>query len=114
MNSEISQASNFRTTNWSVVLRAADVATPESAQALEVLCRSYWYPLYAFVRRRGFGVEEAQDLTQEFFVRLLEKKALGSVDPSKGKFRSFLLALLQNFLNNEWDKGRRLKRGGGG
>ena len=102
----------FATTHWSVVLAAGDSQSSESAQALDRLCRAYWFPLYAFVRRRGFDASDAQDLTQSFFTRLLEKKALGSVDPSKGKFRSFLLASLQNFLNNEWDKARRLKRGG--
>src|SRR2546425_1224561 len=102
----------FATTHWSVVLAAGDSQSSESAQALDRLCRAYWFPLYAFVRRRGFDASDAQDLTQSFFTRLLEKKALGSVDPSKGKFRSFLLASLQNFLNNEWDKTRRLKRGG--
>jgi RNA polymerase sigma factor (sigma-70 family) len=106
-------AGDFRATHWSVVLAAGDTQSPQSAQALEALCRAYWYPLYVFVRRRGFDEHEAEDLTQSFFTRLLEKKALGQVDPTKGKFRSFLLASLNNFLNNEWDKSQRLKRGGG-
>src|SRR6058998_1281602 len=106
-------AREFRATHWSVVLAAGDSQSPQSAQALETLCRAYWFPLYAFVRRRGFGAPEAQDLTQSFFAQLLEKKAIRTVNPSKGKFRSFLLAAMQNFLNNEWDKASRLKRGGG-
>jgi RNA polymerase sigma-70 factor (ECF subfamily) len=104
---------DFRATHWSVVLAAGDTQSPESARALETLCQAYWYPLYAFVRRRGYDAHEAEDLTQSFFTYVLEKKALGRVDPSKGKFRSFLLASLNNFLNNEWDKSQRLKRGGG-
>src|SRR4051812_9870833 len=81
----------FTTTHWSVVLAARQTKTPEATEALEKLCRAYWYPLYAFVRRRGHAPHDAQDLTQEFFARLLEKNYLGAVDPGKGKFRSFLL-----------------------
>jgi RNA polymerase sigma factor (sigma-70 family) len=103
----------FRSTHWSVVLAAADSQCPQTAQALEKLCRTYWYPLYAHVRRQGFDAHEAQDLTQAFFAHLLEKKGLGRVDPVRGKFRSFLLASLNNFLNNERDKALRIKRGGG-
>ncbi len=103
----------FHPTHWSVVVAAGDTRSPESAQALEKLCRAYWFPLYAYVRRLGKDAHEAQDLTQAFFQHLLEKKALGTVDPAKGKFRSFLLASLANFLNNERDKAGRLKRGGG-
>jgi RNA polymerase sigma factor (sigma-70 family) len=77
------------------------------------LCRAYWYPLYAYVRRQGWSAHEAQDLTQAFFAYLLEKKAFGKAEPGKGKFRSFLLASLNNFLNNERDRMQRLKRGGG-
>jgi RNA polymerase sigma-70 factor (ECF subfamily) len=77
------------------------------------LCESYWYPLYAFVRREGYAAHDAQDLTQEFFARLLEKHWLEAVDREKGKFRSFLLAAMRHFLANEWDRARRLKRGGG-
>lgn len=103
----------FRTTHWSVVLRAADVATPESAQALETLCRHYWYPLYVFVRRRGYDPDEAKDLSQEFFARLLEAGSLRTLHPDKGRFRSFLLGSLKNFLAKEWRDANRLKRGGG-
>jgi len=106
-------APQFRSTHWSVVLAAGDSQSPQTAQALEKLCRAYWFPLYAFVRRQGWDAYEAQDLTQSFFAHLLEKKALGKVQREKGKFRSFLLASLTNFLNNERDKARRQKRGGG-
>ena len=87
--------------------------TPDAHRALEKLCRSYWFPIYAFVRRQGHGPADAQDLTQEFFARLLEKKALAGADPAKGRFRSFLLASLKHFLANEWDKANAQKRGGG-
>ena len=80
---------------------------------MEKLCRTYWYPIYACVRRQGHNPVEAQDLTQEFFCRLLSSRSLGGVNPSKGQFRSFLLAVLRNFLANEWDRVNRLKRGGG-
>lgn len=85
----------------------------DARAALGKLCRMYWHPIYAFVRRRGYSAEDAQDLTQEFFARLLEKNWLGDVDPVKGRFRSFLLASVKNFLANEWDKARAQKRGGG-
>lgn len=102
----------FRTTRWSVVLRAGDLRG-EAAGALETLCGSYWYPLYVFVRRRGFSAHEAQDLTQEFFARLLAGQALQSVDPAKGRFRTFLLASIKHFLAKEWRDANRIKRGGG-
>ena len=102
----------FTTTHWSVILAAANQETPEAAAALERLCRTYWYPLYAYVRRRGYSPEDAQDLTQEFFLRLLRKNYLGQVDPGKGKFRSFLLAAINHFLANEWDRANAVKRGG--
>ena len=104
--------STFQTTHWSVVTIASQGEGEHRAAALETLCRTYWYPLYAFVRRRGYGPEEAQDLTQGFFLHLLEHRALGHVDPLKGKFRSFLLASLQNFLSTAADRARCLKRGG--
>jgi len=104
---------SFATTNWSVVLQAGASSSPQSAAALESLCESYWYPLYAFVRRQGHGSADAQDLTQSFFARLLEKRDLAAVDRSKGRFRAFLLASLRHFLMNEWDKERAAKRGGG-
>ena len=103
----------FRTTHWSVVLAASDVHSPQSEAALEKLCRTYWYPIYAYIRRQGHGPCEAQDLTQEFFCRLLGSDSLRAVEPSKGQFRSFLLAAVRHFLANEWDRVNRLKRGGG-
>jgi RNA polymerase sigma-70 factor (ECF subfamily) len=102
----------FRTTHWSVVLSAKNPDSPESDQAIATLCETYWYPLYAYVRRAGHSPEDAEDLTQGFFARFLEKRALLSVDRSKGKFRSFLLACLKHFLHNEWEKSQSLKRGG--
>ena len=95
------------------MLAAQDPRQPEAAEALAQLCHNYWYPLYAFVRRRGHGPEEAKDLTQEFFARLVGKDTLQVADPQRGRFRSFLLAALGNFLNNEWDRARTLKRGAG-
>jgi len=106
-------ARQFVTTHWSVVLAAQEELSPESTQALSEICRTYWYPLYAYVRRKGYSVDDAQDLTQEFFARFLEKNYLGSVDRKKGKFRSFLLASLEHFLAKEWTRAHRLKRGGG-
>jgi RNA polymerase sigma factor (sigma-70 family) len=103
----------FLTTHWSVVLAAKDGSSPESVAALEVLCRTYWYPLYAFVRHQGHSPSDAQDLTQEFFARLLAKEYLRAADREKGRFRTFLRVALRRFLANEWDRERRLKRGGG-
>jgi RNA polymerase sigma-70 factor (ECF subfamily) len=103
----------FATTQWTVVLNAGGPDTPEAQTALEELCRIYWRPIYAFVRRLGNPPHDAQDLTQEFFARLLSSGSLHEVHPEKGRFRSFLLVLLKRFLANEWDKARRLKRGGG-
>ncbi len=102
----------FRTTHWSVVLHAAATESPEAAEAMSRLCSVYWYPLYAYVRRKGYKPEEAQDLTQEFFARLLAKHYLRTLDRQKGKFRSFLLAALEHFLAKEWRDANRLKRGG--
>jgi RNA polymerase sigma factor (sigma-70 family) len=102
----------FRPTRWSVVLLSAQSEAPGSRAALASLCGLYWYPLYAFVRRRGYSPEDAQDLTQGFFLHLLDRKALAHVDPLKGKFRSFLLASIQNYLSKEADRARCLKRGG--
>jgi RNA polymerase sigma-70 factor (ECF subfamily) len=96
-----------------VVLNAADAESPRAAEAMSRLCRVYWYPLYAYVRRKGHKPEEAQDLTQEFFARLLAKNYLRSLDRQKGKFRSFLLAAMEHFLAKEWRDAHRLKRGGG-
>lgn len=102
----------FATTHWSVVLSAADERSPGARQALEQLCRAYWRPLYTYIRRRGLAADDAQDLTQEFFWRLLDRNYLSQVDPRKGKFRSFLLVAINHFLANEWDKARAIKRGG--
>jgi len=102
----------FSTTQWSVVLLAAQNGFSANETALEELCRKYWYPLYAFVRRRGSDPQEAEDLTQGFFAFILEKETLKKVDRQKGKFRSFLLASLTNFLNNDWAKRCTLKSGG--
>ncbi len=103
----------FAATRWTVVLAAGRGQSPQAEQALEQLCQTYWYPLYAYVRRRGYEAHEAEDLTQGFFARLLAKKDLAGVDRTKGKFRSFLLASLKHFLANEWDKAQAQKRGGG-
>ncbi len=103
----------FASTHWSVVLAAAADKSPASSAALEKLCRSYWYPLYAYVRGRGYGPEDAQDLTQDFFARLLANHGLEGVSPLKGKFRSFLLASVNHLLSDERDRATCQKRGGG-
>ena len=102
----------FATTHWTVVLTAGRTHTPQSDHALEQLCRSYWFPLYAYVRRRGKTKEDAEDLTQAFFARFLEKNYLEGLSAERGRFRAFLLASLKHFLANEWDKSQRQKRGG--
>lgn len=104
---------DFVSTHWSVVLLAGRDNSAQSAEALEKLCRTYWYPLYSFTRRQGYSPHEAADLTQEFFSHLLSTNALASVNPDRGKFRSFLLSSLKNLLANEWHRARRQKRGGG-
>jgi len=106
-------SSNFALTRWTVVLAAGRSESTHARDALEELCRTYWPPIYAFIRRDGHRPEDAQDLAQEFFARLLEKNFLESVNPAKGRFRSFLLAALKHFLANEWDKAKAQKRGGG-
>lgn len=103
----------FPTTHWSVIVRAGDSQSPEAASAMERLCSTYWYPLYVFVRRKGYGHEDASDLTQSFFARLLDKRPLRSLDANRGKFRTFLLTSMTNFLVNEWDKSQAQRRGGG-
>jgi RNA polymerase sigma factor (sigma-70 family) len=103
----------FATTHWSVVVTAGDATLPGAIEALGELCRAYWYPLYAYVRRRGHSPEDAQDLTQEFFQRLLASDWIARADQAKGRFRTFLLCGLKNFLSNEWQKSGRLKRGAG-
>jgi RNA polymerase sigma factor (sigma-70 family) len=105
-------AHEFATTHWSAVVLAGGAASREADTALEDLCRAYWYPLYAYVRRQGHAASDAQDLTQDFFARLLERKSLRLADPQRGRFRSFLLCSLKHFLINEWEKSRALKRGG--
>jgi RNA polymerase sigma-70 factor (ECF subfamily) len=106
------QAAWFTTTHWSIVLNAQDPHSPQASEALERLCRAYWYPLYAFVRRQGYEEAEAKDLTQGFFAKLLEKNYLAGVQRAKGKFRSFLLVAIKHFMSDERDKARALKRGG--
>src|SRR5262245_42708068 len=113
MNSSDSRAGRFPTTQWNLVLLAGQGFSPESQEALATLCRTYWYPLYAFVRRQGYSPEEAKDLTQGFFARLLEKRYLRDYQRERGRFRSFLLASLKHFLANERDWDRAQKRGGG-
>src|SRR5271166_4262262 len=107
------QSSSFPTTLWTVVLRAGQYEPAQAQAALAQLCEGYWYPLYSFIRRRGYSPHDAQDLTQAFFAHLLEKRGLGRVDPEQGRFRTFLLASLKNFLANDWDRANALKRGGG-
>jgi len=100
------------TTQWSAVLAAGRTDTTHSQVALEQLCRNYWPPLFAYVRRLGHSPEDAQDLTQEFFARFLEQRAMAKADPGRGRFRSFLLASFKHFLAHEWEKARAQKRGG--
>lgn len=105
-------ASAFATTRWSLVVGAAQPDSPESHAALGTLCQSYWYPIYAYVRRRVSDLHEAQDLTQSFFARLLEQGTIARADPDRGRFRAFLLTACKRFLINEWEQGRAAKRGG--
>lgn len=111
--SEPAQGGRFETTHWSVVARAGSGEESRAQEALSQLCQTYWYPLYAFVRRRGHSPADAQDLTQGFFVHLLQHRALTRVDRTKGKFRSFLLASLRHFLANQREHAQAQKRGGG-
>lgn len=103
----------FTTTHWSVVLTAREEESPAAADAMAQLCRTYWYPLYAYIRRRGHDPHHAQDLTQEFFARLLERNFLKAVRQEGGKFRWFLLSAVKRFLANEWNREQAAKRGGG-
>ncbi len=107
------QSPVFATTRWSLVLAAGDDASAHGREALEQLCRAYWFPLYAFIRRRGHDADAAQDLTQGFFARLLERNDLAGLTRDGGKFRSFLLTALNHFLANEHERASALKRGGG-
>jgi RNA polymerase sigma-70 factor (ECF subfamily) len=103
----------FVTTHWSVVLNAGRADTTRARDALAKLCQTYWYPLYAYVRRRGYSLHDAQDMTQAFFLCLLERQSFANADPNRGRFRSFLLGAMNHFLANEWKKSQREKRGGG-
>lgn len=103
----------FATTHWSSVLAAGHPEAPEARAALERLCRTYWFPIYAFIRRHGHNLADAQDLTQEFFLQLLKRGDLASADPKRGRFRWFLLTAVKHFLANEWRKVQTQKRGGG-
>jgi RNA polymerase sigma factor (sigma-70 family) len=103
----------FPTTRWSLVASAKETASPGARRALEELCQIYWYPVYAYVRRRGFDRDVASDLTQEFFARLLETNSFSAVDPARGRFRSYVLAACRHFLANEYDRSMAQKRGGG-
>jgi RNA polymerase sigma-70 factor (ECF subfamily) len=103
---------HFATTRWSLVLAAGRRSNTRSTDALASLCETYWYPVYAFIRRQGHDADAARDLTQEFFARVLEKNYFGAADPARGRFRAFLLASTRHFLSNERDRARALKRGG--
>lgn len=103
----------FQTTHWSAVVIAGRDSSPESQRALATLCELYWYPLYAYARRRTGSEDEAQDLTQAFFTELLEKNYVGSASQDRGRFRAFLLTALKNFMSKQWEKARAKKRGGG-
>src|SRR5690242_5385851 len=109
---EVAAPRIFATTHWSVVRAAGEGATEASHLAMEKLCTAYWYPIYVYVRRRGYGQEDAQDLTQEFFAKLIAKEHLRLADSNKGRFRTFLLATLNFFLAREWSRAHRQKRGG--
>jgi RNA polymerase sigma-70 factor (ECF subfamily) len=104
----------FATTHWSLVVAAsaADPGQTRTVRALEELCRAYWYPIYAFVRHRGHSAEDAQDVTQAFFTRILETRGLAAADPNRGRFRSYLLGAVKHFLANEWHRAQAQKRGG--
>jgi RNA polymerase sigma-70 factor (ECF subfamily) len=107
-----SGAGRFATTRWSIIMAAGDSASTQHEPALSTLCQTYWFPLYAYLRRRGYDTHQAEDYTQGFFAGILERKGLQQADPKYGKFRSFLLASLKNFLADEWDRAHAQKRGG--
>jgi len=104
---------DFSTTRWTLVITAGRISDPAAKLAMEELCQTYWFPLYAYVRRRGYSKEDAEDLTQDFFAGFLQKNNLGNLNPEHGRFRAYLLAAMKNFLANNWDKSQRKKRGGG-
>jgi len=108
-----SRAAIFATTHWSVVLAAGQSTDAQASEALEKLCCAYWYPLYAYVRRRGYDVQSAEDMVQGFFARLLEKNSLAGLEPFGGKFRSYLLVAMNRFLANERERAAAARRGGG-
>lgn len=108
-----SSGGRFATTQWTLVFAAGRRGSAEAEEALERLCSLYWYPIFAFVRRHGHSLEEAQDLTQSFFTRLIEKEEIAAADRDRGRFRTFLLTACQHFLLNERDRGLAIKRGGG-
>jgi RNA polymerase sigma factor (sigma-70 family) len=112
-NAQREHATLFFTTRWSMVLAAREEDSDSSQKALEELCRAYWKPLYFYARRRGHTPEDAEDATQGFFARLLEKGFLHAVQKERGRFRQFMLMTFQRHMANEWDRSRRLKRGGG-
>jgi RNA polymerase sigma-70 factor (ECF subfamily) len=112
-DASVSPGGRFATTQWSLVISAADRSSPRAQQALAELCTAYWYPLYAFVRRQVSSATEAEDLTQGFFVALLEKEFLADTAPEKGRFRTFLLLCFKRYLANQRDYDRAQKRGGG-
>jgi RNA polymerase sigma-70 factor (ECF subfamily) len=113
MENEQAGQSSFATTQWSMVLAAGRRSSPDADQALATLCETYWYPLYAYARRRVTQIGEAQDLTQSFFATLLEKDYVRPAAPERGRFRSYLLTAFQHFLSKEWEKAKAQKRGGG-
>lgn len=113
MRDSMEHNATFATTHWTAVLQAGNPCSSDAVRALEELCRTYWYPLYAYARSKGHEVEDAKDLTQEFFARLLEKNYLGVADRRKGQFRWFLLTAFKHFLANEYDRAHAAKRGGG-
>src|SRR5882724_8906974 len=113
LDSEGGQSPEFRQTRWSLVRRAASFDSPESREALEALCRAYWFPIYAFIRRQGRSPHDAQDLTQDFFARLLAGHSIARADPQLGRFRTFLLGALKHFLTDAQRQANALKRGGG-
>lgn len=113
LESSSARGAELAPTQWSIVLAAGGETTSMTQEAQEQFCRNYWYPVYAHVRGRGYSPDDAQDLTQEFFARLLVKRWLGAVTPKRGRFRSFLLTTLRHFLANEWDHVHAAKRGGG-
>lgn len=109
----VAGSSRFPTTRWTLVIAAGDPQRKEARSALVTLCENYWYPLYAYLRRRGYAADEAQDLTQDFFIHVLEGRYIDRADPEKGRFRSFLLTSLKFFVADEQDRQRAHKRGGG-